>query len=141
MTEKLLDQQIELLKASKSEYEMQAGNWCPEDTNEALLVHDFQDFLLAGVQHWEKTCRIRDAFLAHEAKCPKDHDDIYQFIERCIRDFRAKAAAVEACLRQIEKDYEVDNADEFRNALGEAELLTRDFSKLKRTTPLNSEEF
>jgi hypothetical protein len=116
-------------------------NYQQKSPSSIWVYSDFQDFLLAGVQHWEKTCRIRDAFLAHEAKCPKDHDDIYQFIERCIRDFRAKAAAVEACLRQIEKDYEVDNADEFRNALGEAELLTRDFSKLKRTTPLNSEEF
>jgi hypothetical protein len=141
MSEQLLTQQIALLKASRSEYETQAGNWCPKDTDEALMVHDFQDFIRAGIQHWEQTCRIRDSFLAHEAECEQDHKDVYEFIESCIKDFQSKATAVEELLCRIEKDYDVKNASKFRNALREASLLAMDFSKLEKTTPLDTAEF
>lgn len=141
MSEQLLTKQIELLKASKSEYETQAGNWCPEDTHQALMVHDFQDFIRAGIQHWQQTCRIRDAFFAHEAQCEQDHEDASNFIESCIVDFHSKASVIEKLLSRIEKEYEVENADEFRNALHEASLLTMDFNNLEKTTPLNTREF
>ncbi len=141
MSEQLLTQQIELLKASKSEYETQAENWCPEDTNEALMVHDFQDFIRAGIQHWAQTCRIRDSFFAHEAQCEQNHEDVHNFINSCIEDFQSKATVIEKLLCRIEKEYEVDNAAEFRNALHEANLLTMDFSNLDKTTPLNTREF
>lgn len=141
MSEQLLIQQIDLLKASKSEYETQVGNWCPEDTNEALMVHDFQEFILTGIQHWEKTCRIRDSFLAHEAECEQGHEDDYEFIESCIRDFRSKATVVEKLLCRIEEEYDVDHASDFRRALREVNLLTMDFKELKKTTPLNTEDF
>jgi len=141
MSEQLLNQQIALLKASKSEYETQAGNWCPEDTDEALMVHDFQEFILTGIQHWAKTCRIRDSFLAHEAECEKDHEDVYEFIESCVRDFQSKATVVEKLLCRIERDFDVDNASDFRRALREVNLLTMDFNKLKKTTALDTEDF
>ncbi len=141
MNEQLLNQQIELLRASRSEYEIQSGNWCPQDTNKALMVHDFQDFILAGIQHWNSICRIRDSFLAHEAECDKNHDEQYSFIEECIRDFQTKANAVEASLSRIESDYEVDHAAEFRNALREVNLLTMNLNELTKTTPLNAREF
>lgn len=141
MNEQLLTQQIDLLRASKTVYETESGNWRPEDTYEALIVQDFEEFIQAGIMHWQQICRIRDSFLEHELKCDKDHNKDYTFIENCVRHFQSKAIAVEKILFKIENDYDVKHSVEFRDALCEANLLTKDFGNLNKTTPLNNQEF
>jgi len=141
MCETLIDRKLELFAHRRHAYETEAGFWKPDQTDEALAVFDFQDFLLAGIKYWDHLCRVRDALLAHDMECEKDHGRHFEAVSEAIQTFFNDATAAESLLSRVEQDYNVDRAIDFRSSLNEARLFCKTEDDLRGTrTPIEEWE-
>lgn len=113
----------ELAETRGDNYEFEATVW-KQDTDDALEVYDFEDFLDAGAKHFGFLCRFRDFMENHDLECDNDHSKVFTFIEAELERFVATATLItEKWLPKFEKDYDVLHADRLRNALHGAEIL------------------
>lgn len=137
MCEQVIDQQITLMNHRRRAFENESNLWKPEDTENAMRVYDFQDFLAQCIAYWEHLCRSRDLLLEHNSKCEGDHAKEFEQIDSAICNFGNQSAFALDVLDFIEQEYSVEHAESFRTVVEEAQLFCSDYDCSRSRTDIS----
>lgn len=138
MCERTIDRKIDLLNRRRNAYEQEVDFWTPSDTEEAMVVYDFEDFLQTAINYWNLLCRYRDQLSEHCRKCNYDHSQHFQDIQKAMEVYARFAGDLESVVSKFEHEFStIEHAKEYRETQREAQIMSLTFPDLCETqTPI-----